>query len=113
MQDDWPYADSLDALIAAPLHHRLLMENERVRVLETRIPPGDKTPIHTHRWPSVLYTASASDFLRYDEQGKIITDSRMGTRPASPAAWVPPMAPHAVENIGTAEIHLINVEWKL
>jgi hypothetical protein len=26
----------------------VLLENERVRVLETRIEPGDVTPVHTH-----------------------------------------------------------------
>lgn len=33
----WP-AD-LDALVAAPNHHRVLLENARVRVLDTRIAP--------------------------------------------------------------------------
>ncbi len=35
----WPWPDSLDALISAPLHHRLLFENAHVRVLDTRIAP--------------------------------------------------------------------------
>ena len=43
----------LDALVAAPKHHRLLFENDRVRVLDTRIAPGDTVPLHTHRWPAV------------------------------------------------------------
>ncbi len=34
----WPWPDSLDALRAAPNYHRLLFENDRVRVLEVRIP---------------------------------------------------------------------------
>lgn len=104
----------MDALIAAPQHHKLLMENDQVRVLETRIPPGQRTPVHTHRWPSVIYTAAASDFLRYDDQGNVITDSRTFQPPRadSTAAWVPPMPPHSVENVGTSEIRLINVEWK-
>ena len=41
---NWPWPDSLDALVAAPRHHKLLFENERVRVLEVRIPPGDLVP---------------------------------------------------------------------
>ena len=110
---DWPYDDSLDALAAAGAHHRLIMENERVRVLETVIPAGARTAVHTHRWPSVLYMVSASDFLRYDDRGTVITDSRtLPERPAGAAVYVPPMPPHAVENIGSAEIRMINVEWK-
>jgi hypothetical protein len=34
----WPWPGCLDALEAAPRHHRLLSENDRVRVLEVRIP---------------------------------------------------------------------------
>jgi quercetin dioxygenase-like cupin family protein len=88
------------------------MENDRVRVLGTRIAPGDKTPVHTHRWPSVLYVVSSSDFLRHDQHGNLLTDSRKQPSPQPAAIWVPPMPPHSVENIGASEIHLINVEWK-
>ena len=41
----WPPA--LDALVAAPEHHTLLFENSTVRVLDTRILPGGRTPVHT------------------------------------------------------------------
>jgi len=51
----WPYPDSLDALVAAPNFHRVLFENERVRVLEVTVPPHQREPVHTHRWPRVLY----------------------------------------------------------
>jgi hypothetical protein len=68
----WPWPDSLDALSAAPRRHTLLLEKEHVRVLETRIPPGDRAPVHTHRWPSVLYVFSWSDFPRRDEAGTLL-----------------------------------------
>jgi hypothetical protein len=108
----WP-AD-LDALVAAPAHHTLLFENERVRVLDTHIAPGERTPIHTHRWPGVLYILSWTTFVRYDAHGAVLLDSR--TVPAlqapPPAIWSAPLPPHALENIGTAELHLIAVELK-
>jgi len=34
-------SDTLDALVAAPQHHKLLFENESLRVLDTRIGPGE------------------------------------------------------------------------
>jgi hypothetical protein len=43
----WP--DSLDAMVAAPEHHGLLLENERVRILDSLIKPGERVPLHTHR----------------------------------------------------------------
>ena len=51
----------LDALTAAPANHRLLLENDRVRVLETVVAAGTSTPVHTHRWASVEYVLSATD----------------------------------------------------
>jgi len=66
----WAWPDSLDALVAAPEFHSLLLENDDVRVLETRIGPGETVPVHTHRWPSVLYTLSTGHFVRRDGEGR-------------------------------------------
>ena len=43
----WPWPRELDALIAAPDSHRLLLENDRVRVLEVVIEPGAREPEQT------------------------------------------------------------------
>jgi choline dehydrogenase-like flavoprotein len=110
----WPWPDSLDAVIAAGNHHRVLLENDRVRVLEVRIPRGDTVPVHTHRWPSTVYVVSASNFVRRDGDGKVLFDSRKtGTPPESAMAqWLPPLPPHSVENVGDSEILLISTELK-
>ena len=50
----WPWPPELDALIAAPKHHTLILENDRMRLLDTVIPVGETVPVHTHRWPGVL-----------------------------------------------------------
>jgi hypothetical protein len=50
----WPWPDTLDAVVAAPRSHRVLFENERTRVLEVMIGPGQRELTHTHRWPSVM-----------------------------------------------------------
>ncbi len=109
---DWPWPDSLDALIAAPNHHKLLFENERVRLLEVRIPPGAFVPVHTHRWPSAIYVAAQSDFIRRD--GNVLFDSRtVGAPPDKPVVqWTGPLPPHSVENVGSREILLITTELK-
>jgi hypothetical protein len=110
----WPWPDSLDALVAAPDHHKLLLENESVRVLEVRIPAGEFVPVHTHRWPSVIFTVSAADFIRRDGQGKLLLDTRVTPFPSPrPAAeWLPPLPPHSIENVGATEIRLLTVESK-
>lgn len=108
------YAATLDAMTAAPDHHSSLLENEQVRVLDTRLAPGECTPIHMHEWPAALYVMSWSDFIRRDADGNIIVDSRAWDRRPSTgeALWLPPLPPHSVENIGDSELRLIAIELK-
>jgi hypothetical protein len=109
--EEWP--DELDAVVAAPLHHRVLFENEVVRVLETKVSPGETTPLHTHRWPGSLYLLSWSDFLRCDAEGTVLLDTRTIDRPQEGAAsWSPPISPHTLENIGASDLRVISVELK-
>jgi len=104
----------LDALVAAPEHHTLLFENEAVRILDTRIPAGARTPAHTHRWPAALYILSWSQFIRRDAEGGVTLDSRdvpaLGTSPQ--ALWSEALAPHSLENVGETDLHVISVELK-
>ena len=106
---EWPA--ELDALIAAPEHHRLLLENDRVRVLDTEIGPGERTPLHTHRWPAVHYVVSWCDFIRRDAGGATSVDTR-GHEPASGAVWGESLGPHTLENVGSKPIRVISVELK-
>ncbi|HEV2578840.1 MAG TPA: hypothetical protein VGU25_16670 [Acidobacteriaceae bacterium] len=108
-----PEIDPLDALFAAPRFHRLLLENEYVRVLDTTVPTGETVPLHTHRWPSVLYIVSWSDFVRRDADGKITMDTR-GSMPliAGAALWSGPVPLHTLENVGGNELRVIAVEQK-
>lgn len=107
-------ADALDAMTAAPDHHDILLENERVRVLDTCLRPGERTPVHTHSSPATLYVMSWSDFLRRDAEGNVIVDSRtFEQQPATgEALWLPPLGAHSVENIGTSDLRLIAIELK-
>lgn len=110
----WPWPDSSDALIAAPQHHTLVFENDVVRVLETRILPGDRTPVHTHRWPSVLHVLSWSDFIRRDASGTVVVDSRLSGKLVLPPVvlWSEALPPHSLENVGATEIRVMSVELK-
>ena len=112
--DDLTWPNSLDAMTAAPDHHEVLLENDRVRVLDSRVRPGDATPIHTHRWPSVLYILSTSDFIRYDPEGNIVFDSRETKTMADvgQTIWSSPLTPHFVKNVGESEIQVISIELK-
>jgi hypothetical protein len=104
----------LDALTAAPANHQLLLENERVRVLETVIPASASTPVHTHRWASVEYVVSATRFVRRDRDGQLVFDTRSAGAELRPseALWSEPFPPHSVENVGDIELRVIMVELK-
>jgi hypothetical protein len=106
--------EHLDALVAAPEHHTLLFENDIVRMLDTRIKAGDRTPVHTHRWPAALYIVSWSSFVRRDAMGEIVFDSRtVSSLAKSPQAlWSEALGPHSLENVGASDLHVISVEMK-
>lgn len=104
----------LDAMTAAPDFHKVLFENEKVRVLDTELGPGQQTPVHAHEWPASLYILSWSDFVRYDPDGNVLLDSRTtGTSPQiGSAMWVAPLPPHSVRNVGSNPLKIIAVEVK-
>jgi hypothetical protein len=109
----WTWPESLDALQAAPESHRLLFENDAVRVLETIIAPRHMTPVHTHRWPGILYFLSIGHFVRRDVEGAVLVDTRGGSLPPPGSAiWGDSLPPHTLENVDEAEIHVIGFELK-
>ena len=110
----WEWPDELDALLAASGHHHLLLDNEHVRVLETVIPAGETTAVHTHRWANVQYVVSGADFVRRDGDGKVTLDTRDGSGPPRPATalWSDAMPPHSLENVDDADLCVIMVELK-
>jgi hypothetical protein len=110
--EQWPA--ELDALIAAPEHHKLLFENDRVRVIDANIPAGKMTAVHTHRFAASHIVVSWSDFIRYDNKGNVLLDSRSIGKSFAPhaALWSEPLGPHALKNVGEYELHIISVEVK-
>lgn len=111
--DQMPIA--LDGPIAAPEHHKIVFENDQIRIVDFRVKPGDTVPLHTHRWPTVNYVISLSDFLSYDSDGNLKHDSRDGesTQREGAVFCLPAFPPlHSVENVGTGEIRGVAVELK-
>lgn len=110
---NWP--ESQDAVHAAPENHKVLLENEKVRVLEVIVAPGEVEPIHHHQWPSVLYIMEAGHFIDRDAEGNVIVDSRKIPEPLTfpLTMYKEPEAPHSVENLSNSiTIKLIRVEMK-
>ena len=108
----WP--DSLDAVVAAPQNHKVVLENERVRVLEVTVRPGEREPLHMHRMPSVMYVMAEDNIRDYDADGKLLYDSRTDKAPRKTpyTIWMEPQAPHVVENLSKKPLRLLRVELK-
>lgn len=108
--------DSLDAVTAAPKHHRVMLENDCVRVLETIIRPGEQTAVHEHIWPASLYFLSWSEFERFDADGTLIFRSEDFDFERLPGRgttwWSDPLPPHSFRNVGTEDFHVITTELK-
>jgi quercetin dioxygenase-like cupin family protein len=108
----WP--DSLDAVVAAPQNHKVVLENEHVRVLEVTVRPGENEPLHMHRRPSVMYVMAEDNIRDYDAAGNVLYDSaKEKAPPQTPyTIWMEPQAPHWVENLSPQPLRLLRVELK-
>ena len=96
----------LDPLKVAADTHKLVFDNQFVRVLETRVPPGKTEALHQHPRRVVIYL---SDFnTRTTERGG---KPQENLRKAGSVRWSEPIT-HQVENIGKTEGHVISVELK-
>jgi beta-alanine degradation protein BauB len=95
----------LDPVITNPDHYRVVMENDRVRVLEYRDRPGDRTTSHEHP-DSVMVTVSS--FRRRLIGGGSEVDVELA---AGVTRWLAAQE-HFGENIGETATHVIFVELK-
>jgi quercetin dioxygenase-like cupin family protein len=106
--DQW-WTPENDALVAARQHHKLLLENDEVRVLEVTVPPGVREPLHAHRYPSVLYYISGAHMRDYSP-GLAPADR---DRTDGSVLFLPIGPPHQMENLeGTKPLKAIRVELK-
>ena len=96
---------SRDPTETDPDKYKVVFENERVRVLEYRDEPGDRTSPHRHP-DSVMYTLSS--FERRLVHGERERDVRLE---AGHVVWVAAQEHHG-KNIGATPTHTIFVELK-
>jgi beta-alanine degradation protein BauB len=94
-----------DPTTTNPELYRVVMENERVRVLEYRDRPGDRTLPHAHP-DSVMITLSA--FRRRLVSGEREAEVELD---AGVVRWLDAQE-HFGENIGDTESHVMFVELK-
>ncbi len=108
---------SFDAVAAAPNSHRVLLEDEKIRVLRVEVAPGVTEPVHDHRWPSVMYFEQPQPitYITY----KLINGKPVETERFDAPAFArsqtlrgEPEGLQAVTNRGSAPFVAIRVELK-
>lgn len=95
----------MDPVRTNPDLYAVVFENERVRVLEYRDRPGDKTTPHEHP-DSVMHTLSSFRRRLGADGGE-----REVELPAGMTGWLPAQR-HYGENIGETDTHVLFVELK-
>ncbi len=95
-----------DAVKVAPESYKVLLENDRVRVLEFRIKPGMKNAMHSH--PDIIvykFTSGKTKFTLPD--GKTFNRENNANEVSFHEAET-----HATENVGCTESHGLLIELK-
>lgn len=95
-----------DPLVLSPSIYKLLLENDKVRVLDVRLKPGEKSPEHFH--PAMLIYAIEDGKVKFtfpDGRSEVV-DLEAGDTIYSEAIT------HAAENVGTKDIRALNIEFK-
>jgi beta-alanine degradation protein BauB len=96
-----------DVLVAAGNAYKLLMENDKVRVLDILLKPGEKAPMHNHPSDHVVYVMANTRFKLTFPDGKVNeVDLKTGQ-----TLWME-AGSHATENIGNVAGHNLVVELK-
>jgi beta-alanine degradation protein BauB len=94
-----------DPVTSNPSLYRVVMENDRVRVLEYRDRPGDHTTPHRHP-DSVMITLTSFRRRLVDGERTVDVDIDAGV-----TRWLAAQT-HAGENIGETETHVMFIELK-
>lgn len=110
-------AVNYDAVAAAPQSHRILLEDDKIRVLRVEVAPGATEPIHDHRWPSMMYFERPQPITYFSYKlvnGKPVETSRVDAPAMETSLTVrgEPEDLHAVANRGSAPFVAIRIEFK-
>src|SRR5712691_8192156 len=95
-----------DAVTAAPHAYKVLLENDRVRVLEYRGGPGTKADMHSH--PDLVAVALGGGKVRFTLGNGQTEEAELGNGDAGFFA----ATDHMTENVGASNIHMVLIELK-
>jgi mannose-6-phosphate isomerase-like protein (cupin superfamily) len=92
-----------DELAIVPSTHKVLLDNDEVRVVDITVPPHTREPYYTEPWAGVLY-ASAGGRLNFTARNYNLATGKV--------VAVGPVKQFAFENLGDTPLHLVWFELK-
>ena len=95
-----------DPVKVSPEYYKVLLDNDEMRLLEVRIKPGEKEPVHSHP-PGVVYALSDAKVKSTSADGK----SEEVKMKNGEARWRDATT-HSVENTGDTEVRALVIELK-
>ena len=95
-----------DPVQQSPEYYRVLLENDEVRVLEYRLRPAQKEPLHSH--PEGVVYGFNNSRIRVASADGHVTES---VGKAGDVFWRTPVT-HAIENIGDTDVRSLAIEIK-
>ncbi len=95
-----------DAVSVVPDLYKVLFENDRVRVLETRYGPGVTSAMHSHPDLVAVAVTPAKAKLTLADGQAVDMEFKVGE------SFFVDAQEHTVENTGTSEFQIILVELK-
>ncbi len=98
--------ETQDPVKLSPQYYSVRFENDRLRVLEYRLKPGEKEVQHSHP-PGVVYVFSDATLRITGADGKISTFEGK----AGEVSWRD-FTTHSAENVGSTEAHALAIELK-
>jgi hypothetical protein len=88
------------------MEKKVLIDNERVKIIEIRVPPGDKVPMHTHS-AYVSYVMNTTKVrLTLPDGSTRVAEMVKGQANYSEGVT------HEIENIGSVELLNLDIELK-
>jgi quercetin dioxygenase-like cupin family protein len=102
-----PRADN-HATRVAPDIYQLIFENDRVRVIDVHILPGQASGMHTHSGMDFRYPLTSGRLKLVEGDGKA---TEVVLRAGTPR-WEEPPSRHTMQNVGTTELQIALVELK-
>jgi hypothetical protein len=110
----WTWDMKLEAVNAAPKIHKILFENDRLRLLEVTIHAGEQEPMHGHQYPSVFAFDAPQPNMENEQLdgSKAVVNQLFMDGDLPQCRSMPVQPPHRVTINDSFQQHFYRLEFK-